>query len=1303
MLGSYRLLKRLALTLLLTLAAYAGLGRLALGALPSLEYELVGAASERLGAPVALGGIESAWRFLSPGVVLKELAVGDDLRIGHLRVSLDFSRSLLRFDPLIQVDARDLDVRLTRGAGGWRVEAFPGGDEPVDPAAILRIVDRLDVVLDDVEIAFVDGDDVRLAKLARGGLFRQGTHSILDLDVSMTGGARSARLTAKGRYVGGLNERGRLGGGLEIRLSEIDVPFLLPAPQAKLFEPFALDSRLWVNFRFGETRIVTEVNTDGITALGGRPVLGSTELVLSVLGADGLWNVEVERGRLPLAGGELDLTGASAVMRAGHGLGFQFPDLEVTPITSAILAFRDVLPARAVSVLGNGAPRGRVVALRGLAGGEQGVAVAGHIEAASLIGDHAVPSFRDQSGFFSFSPGGGYIEINSQGASELRFSAFDDHWQFDRARGRVTFLPLKTGGIAYSSGLLEVGLGELQARGRFVMNAHPNKLDQTWGLELGIVNAELLDASIYLPNNLAPQFRDWLLSGVKAGHAGASGMLFHGSPVKDAPKETKSYELYLDIAGLTLEYHPDWPQLDDVTAVVYAGNWGARARDALGRVYGSGIDQVDVDVVSEAGLLDRVEVNARLEGAIDDGIRFINQSPLADLTSRVTETWFGTGSIEARGQVIVPLAQQPNRTTHADVTVTLSGNELVMPNYQLDARDVRTVLTYSNEAGLGAEAYTANLLDGRVSGNIESDVYGDRGEIRVVAVGEVAVSRLYRWSRQPVLTQVSGELAYASTLHVPFGPGAMAPYVVVESDLIGVASRLPSPMDKPVETPVDFRYQHTFETSRDLIEWDYDKEVIGRLRIVDGDVLGGEVTFGVGRLLSNSVSEIVVTGELDYADFDDWSEFIDSLQVDSDADLESGFASALDRIEVSVARLDAFGLELEHAGLAITRAEDAWRVVVSNPKVDGVIRVPDADDQPLAVDLAYMRIEGEEDQETDPFEDIDPRDYMPVDFSTRELRVGEDDYGSWQVAFRPDEEGAVLTDVRASVRGLQVVGESAISWRPTRDGGHSTFQGTVRTDDLAKALTEFGYASSIEGKGMQFGADISWPGSPAMIDLLKLKGQVAIESGQGRFVQVERGGTGALKLLGIFDFASLARRFRFDFSDIVDSGYTFDKVTGVVGFNEGRVDIVDPVVIEGASSIFKVGGSVDLDAETLDNDMIVTLPVGRNLPWYAAYSAIATGPLVGAGVFIAQKVFEDQINAMSSAKYKVGGTLDEPQIEFVSIFDARVREGVAENPGAGASGDDGTGVTGAASGGAGAAVPVDGGSETANVSEPAGE
>jgi uncharacterized protein YhdP len=148
----------------------------------------------------------------------------------------------------------------------------------------------------------------------------------------------------------------------------------------------------------------------------------------------------------------------------------------------------------------------------------------------------------------------------------------------------------------------------------------------------------------------------------------------------------------------------------------------------------------------------------------------------------------------------------------------------------------------------------------------------------------------------------------------------------------------------------------------------------------------------------------------------------------------------------------------------------------------------------------------------------------------------------------------------------------------------------------------------------------------------------------------------ALKLLGIFAFASLARRFRLDFSDVVGSGFRFDKIEGSTRFSHGIVDVMDPIVIEGVSSILKVGGRVDLTARELDNDMIVTLPVTRNLPWYAAFSALATNPITGAGVFLAQKLFHNQINAISSAKYKITGSVDEPVIEFVSIFSDSVRE-----------------------------------------------
>jgi uncharacterized protein YhdP len=157
-----------------------------------------------------------------------------------------------------------------------------------------------------------------------------------------------------------------------------------------------------------------------------------------------------------------------------------------------------------------------------------------------------------------------------------------------------------------------------------------------------------------------------------------------------------------------------------------------------------------------------------------------------------------------------------------------------------------------------------------------------------------------------------------------------------------------------------------------------------------------------------------------------------------------------------------------------------------------------------------------------------------------------------------------------------------------------------------------------------------------------------------RFVQAESG-AGALKLLGIFDFASLANRFLFDFSDIVDEGFSFKTIEGSSRFNQGSVDVIEPIVITGSGGIFRLGGRIDLTTSTLDNDMIVTLPVSQNMPWYAAYSAL-TNPLLGAGVLLAQKVFESQINQLASAKYKVSGTMDEPIIEFVSIFSDSVRE-----------------------------------------------
>ena len=76
-------------------------------------------------------------------------------------------------------------------------------------------------------------------------------------------------------------------------------------------------------------------------------------------------------------------------------------------------------------------------------------------------------------------------------------------------------------------------------------------------------------------------------------------------------------------------------------------------------------------------------------------------------------------------------------------------------------------------------------------------------------------------------------------------------------------------------------------------------------------------------------------------------------------------------------------------------------------------------------------------------------------------------------------------------------------------------------------------------------------------------------------------------------------------------------------------------------------------AETLDGELVVTLPLVENIPWVAA---LAGGLPVAAGTYLFSKVFEDQVNQLSSGVYSVSGSLNEPVVVFERVFDANARD-----------------------------------------------
>ncbi|MGK0500352.1 MAG: hypothetical protein ACJAYG_002001, partial [Oceanicoccus sp.] len=125
------------------------------------------------------------------------------------------------------------------------------------------------------------------------------------------------------------------------------------------------------------------------------------------------------------------------------------------------------------------------------------------------------------------------------------------------------------------------------------------------------------------------------------------------------------------------------------------------------------------------------------------------------------------------------------------------------------------------------------------------------------------------------------------------------------------------------------------------------------------------------------------------------------------------------------------------------------------------------------------------------------------------------------------------------------------------------------------------------------------------------------------------------------------RRLQLNFSDVFKSGISFDKIDGELVIDNGQLTIVDDLTVASPSSGFYMRGDADLVAKQLDMELIVTLPVANNLPWIVA---LAGGLPTAAGVYVASKIFEKQVDSFSSAIYDIDGDWNNPEIKFKQVF-----------------------------------------------------
>ena len=162
--------------------------------------------------------------------------------------------------------------------------------------------------------------------------------------------------------------------------------------------------------------------------------------------------------------------------------------------------------------------------------------------------------------------------------------------------------------------------------------------------------------------------------------------------------------------------------------------------------------------------------------------------------------------------------------------------------------------------------------------------------------------------------------------------------------------------------------------------------------------------------------------------------------------------------------------------------------------------------------------------------------------------------------------------------------------------------------------------------------------------MLEGEGSMDMNIGSGSFLEAPAGAAGALRVVSILNLADIVRRL--SLTHMFESGIPFDSVEGEVLLDRGTID-VERMEVKGGSS-FAFSGVSEVGTQSLDGELIATLPVAKNLPWVAALAASLP---IAAGVYVVSKVFKTQMNRLSSAVYSIGGTWNDPLVEFDHIYD----------------------------------------------------
>ena len=311
--------------------------------------------------------------------------------------------------------------------------------------------------------------------------------------------------------------------------------------------------------------------------------------------------------------------------------------------------------------------------------------------------------------------------------------------------------------------------------------------------------------------------------------------------------------------------------------------------------------------------------------------------------------------------------------------------------------------------------------------------------------------------------------------------------------------------------------------------------------------------------------------------------------------------------------------------------------------------------------LDFLKFSPDQTQEDSFFLSIFNSINSSVLFSVEDFLLGSKSYGNWSFNASRSSNSLVLENINGEYGRWGVAKnkdnqQSKLVISKNSFGWDSKLKTRIYSGSPEKAFSQIGLDVDFLIGEIEFYPNIKWSGLPWEFRFDRIVGEVGLFVDDitisNKDTDIETPNN-LLRLISIFNVTDTFEKVTsLDFRKLYRSGFRADTVKGNLYVDSKTLKTLDPLVFKSGSSEFRWNGSVTKDKNnkfnTLDLEVIMTLPLREYLP---AYALILGGPLTAGIVYIAGKAFKRNLDKLSSGKWIISGTLEEPITNFKGWFE----------------------------------------------------